>query len=163
MKTSRAEGRLLPVLLSLALAMFLTILPMPTGFDDFRPQWVVLTVIFWGLRQPERVGVFWAFGTGLLLDVLSGSLLGQQALGLSLVAYAVALLYARIRLFPPWQQAFFIWLLLLVERLFTLWVLGATGQPLPGLSYWDSSFIGLLIWPWLSRALTSLDRRMGTR
>ena len=35
------------VVLSLALAMFLTILPMPAVVEDFRPQWVALTIIFW--------------------------------------------------------------------------------------------------------------------
>ncbi|MBK5966137.1 rod shape-determining protein MreD [Thiocystis minor] len=150
------------VLSSLALAMFLTIVPMPAGLEDFRPQWVTLTLLFWCLTLPERVGVFWGFGTGLMLDVLTASVLGQQALGLSLVAYVAVKLHARIRLFPLWQQSFFVWVLLLAERLLTLWILGATGQPMPTLSYWVPTFIGLLIWPWLSAALTQVERRMGT-
>jgi rod shape-determining protein MreD len=147
--------------LSLALAMFLTIVPMPAGLEDYRPQWVTLTLIFWCLTLPERVGVFWGFGTGLTLDVLSASLLGQQALGLSLVAYVAVKLHARIRLFPLWQQSFFVWVLLLAERLLTLWILGATGQPMPALNYWVPSLIGLLLWPWLSAVLTQVERRMG--
>ncbi len=149
------------VLSSLTVAMFLTILPMPAALEDFRPQWVTLTIIFWCLSLPERVGVFWAFGTGLILDVLTASLLGQQALGLSLVAYVTIKLHARIRLFPLWQQSFFVWVLLLVERLLTLWILGATGQPLPTLTYWIPTFIGLLLWPWLSTVLNQIERRMG--
>lgn len=148
------------VVASLTFAMFLTILPLPFGWEDFRPQWVTLTIVFWCLTRPERVGVFWAFGTGLMLDVLTASLLGQQALGLSLVAYVVVKLHARIRLFPRWQQSVFVWLLLLAERLLALWILGATGQPLPTLSYWIPAVIGLLLWPWWSGVLARIERQM---
>jgi rod shape-determining protein MreD len=146
---------------SLAVAMFLSILPMPAGLEDFNPQWVTLTIIFWSLTLPERVGVFWGFSTGLVFDVLTGALLGQQALSLALVAYVVIKLHARVQIFPLWQQSFFVWVLLLAERLLTLWVLGATGQPMPSLSYWMPTLIGLLLWPWLSAILTRIERRMG--
>jgi len=91
-----------------------------------------------------------------------GSLLGQQALGLSVVAYLTAVLQARLRLFPFWQQGFFVWILLLVERLITLWVLGATGQPVPTLGYWTPTVVGLLIWPLVAGVLTAVGRRTGT-
>lgn len=157
-----ARWGLWTVLSSLVIAMFLTILPMPAGLEGFRPQWVTLTIIFWCLTLPDRVGVFWGFGVGLMLDVLTASLLGQQALGLSLVAYVAIKLHARIRLFPLWQQSFFVWVLLLAERLLTLWILGVTGQPMPTLSYWIPTFVGLLLWPWLSAVLAQVERRMGT-
>lgn len=147
---------------SLAVAMFLTVLPLPSGLEDYRPQWVTLTTIFWCLNLPERVGVFWGFWTGLALDVLTGSLLGQQAMCLSLVAYVVIKLEARIRLFPLWQQSALVWVLLLADRLLTLWILGATGQPMPALAYWAPTFVGLLLWPVLSALLTLIQRRIET-
>jgi len=149
------------VLLTLVIALFLTILPLPLAGEDLRPQWVAMTLIFWALILPDRVGVFWAFGTGLVLDVATGTLLGHHALGLSLVAYVAVELHARVRIFPLWQQALFVWLLLVLERLLALWVLGATGQPMPSLSYWGSTFVGLLLWPWLSVVLRDLARRTG--
>lgn len=149
------------VFLTLVVALFLTILPLPTAGEDLRPQWVAMTLIFWALALPERVGVFWAFGTGLVLDVASGTLLGHHALGLSLVVYVAVELHARVRIFPLWQQALFVWVLLILERLLALWVLGATGQPMPGLAYWASTFVGLLLWPWLYVVLRDLSRRAG--
>ena len=160
--SERERWGLWGVLLTLAIAMFLTILPMPAGLEDFRPQLVTLTLIFWCLTLPARVGVFWGFGTGLALDVLTASLLGEQALGMSLVAYVAIKLHARIQLFPLWQQSFFVWLLLLAERLLTLWILGATGEPMPTLTYWLPTLIGLLLWPWLSAVLSLVARRMGS-
>ena len=149
------------VVLTLVAALFLTILPLPAMAEDLRPQWVAMTLIFWALALPERVGVFWAFGIGLVLDVATGTLLGHHALGLSVVAYVAVELHARVRIFPLWQQALFVWVLLILERLLALWVLGATGQPMPSLSYWGSTFVGLLLWPWLYVVLRDLARRAG--
>lgn len=120
-----------------------------------------MTLIFWALVLPERVGVLWAFGIGLVLDVATGTLLGHHALGLSIVVYVAAELHARIRIFPLWQQSLFVWLLLVLERLLSLWILGATGQPLPSLTYWGSTLVGLILWPWLSIVLRDLARRTG--
>lgn len=146
---------------TLVVALFLTILPLPAMAEDLRPQWVAMTLIFWALALPERVGVFWAFGVGLVLDVATGTLLGHHALGLSVVAYVAVELHARVRIFALWQQALFVWVLLILERLLALWVLGATGQPMPSLSYWGSTFVGLLLWPWLYVVLRDLARRAG--
>lgn len=146
---------------SLFIALFLSILPVPAVLDDLRPQWVALTLIFWCLTLPERVGVFWAFGTGLVLDVTTGALLGHHALGLSVVAYVVVELHQRVRSFPLWQQTLVVWLLLLVERLLHLWLLGATGQPTPTLVYWAPTFVSALLWPWVFVVLRDLGRRAG--
>ncbi|MBS1201703.1 MAG: rod shape-determining protein MreD [Chromatiaceae bacterium] len=149
------------VILSLAAALFLSILPMPAVAEELRPEWVTLTMIFWTLTLPDRVGVFWAFCVGLVLDVATGTLLGQHALGLSVVVYLAVTLHQRVQIYPLWQQTLFVWVLLLVERLLSLWVLGATGQPTPTLIYWAPTFLGLILWPWLSVVLSDLARRSG--
>jgi rod shape-determining protein MreD len=146
---------------SLFIALFLSILPMPVWMDEFRPPWLVLTLIFWSLTLPERLGVFSAFAAGLTLDVTTGALLGHHALGFSVVAYLAVELHQRVRTFPLWQQTLFVWLLLLVERLLYLWVLGATGQPTPSLIYWVPTFLGVVLWPWLFVVLRDLARRAG--
>lgn len=149
------------ILVSLVVALFLTVLPMPVWAEELRPQWMAMTVIFWALAAPERFGVFSAFGAGLLLDVASGTLLGQHALGLSVVAYVAVELHRRVLAYPLWQQAVFVWVLLLVKRLLSLWVLGATGQPTPTLVFWAPTFLGLLLWPWIYVVLRDIGRRAG--
>jgi rod shape-determining protein MreD len=145
---------------TLILALYLTILHLPAWPLDQRPPWVALTLLFWCFAAPERIGVLVAFVMGLALDALTGSLLGQHALALSAMTFLVVVLRARIRIFPLWQQTFFVWLILLVERLLTLWVMGSTGQPMPPLSYWVPSLAGLVLWPFLSRLLTPIERRV---
>jgi len=147
------------IVASLAVAVFLTIIPMPDWGQDFRPQWVAMTLIYWSLALPERVGVFWAWGTGLFLDVAVGTVLGQHALSLSVMVWLAVELHQRIRVFPLPQQSVSVWVLLLVERLLALWVIGATGQPTPSLWYWVPTFVGLLLWPWMFILLRELRRR----
>jgi rod shape-determining protein MreD len=70
-----------------------------------------------------------------------------------MVAFLAEELHRRIRAFPLWQQSLVVWMLLLVERLLSLWVYGAIGQPTPTLVYWLPTFVGMLLWPWLSPLL----------
>jgi rod shape-determining protein MreD len=137
-------------------ALTLIVLPMPAWAEDYRPQWVTLILIYWCLVLPAHVGVFSGFALGIAHDVVSGGLLGAHALSLSVIAYLTEELHLRIRAFPLWQQAVAVWLLLLAERLLSLWVLGAVGQPTPTLAYWLPTLVGLLLWPWLSLGLDRL-------
>lgn len=150
------------VVTSFGVALVLSILPMPQWAEVFRPQWLAMLVLFWSMTEPDRVGVFWGFSSGLLLDVVSGTLLGQHALVMSLLAFLGVELHQRIRPFPPLQQAFSIWVLLLLERLLSLWILGATGQPTPNLWYWTPTFVGMALWPWLFALMSDLRRRSRT-
>ena len=144
---------------SLGVALLLTLLPLPEWASELRPPWVALTLLYWILAAPERVGVFWGWAMGLLLDVSIGTILGQHALSLAVMAWLMVSLQRRLRLYPPFQQALAVLLFLLAERLVSLWVMGALGQPTPGLPYWLSTLTGLLIWPWI--ALLSRGQRRG--
>jgi len=147
------------IVASLAVALFLTILPLPTWGEELRPQLVALVLIYWNLALPDRVGVFWAWATGLVLDVTTGTVLGQHALSLSVMAWLAVELHKRIRVFPLVQQAVSVWILLLVERLLSMWVMGATGRPTPSLFYWAPTFVGMLVWPGVFMLLRNLRRR----
>lgn len=156
-ETARSGTRV--ILISIVIALFLTILPWPIWAEEFRPQWLTMTLIYWSLALPNRVGVFWGWVAGLVLDVVSGTVLGQHALSLSVTAYLAVELHPRIRVFPLLQQAVSVWVLLLVERLLSLWVIGATGQPTPTLWYWMPTFVGMLLWPWVFILLRDVRRR----
>jgi rod shape-determining protein MreD len=148
------------ILLTLGASWFLTIAPLSDWAETYRPQWVAMTLVFWIATLPDRVGVFWAFFAGLMLDVITGSLLGQHALSFSVMGYLSVELQHRIGLFRAWQQAVSVWLLLTVERLLSLWVASATNQPTPALSYWSATIVSMLLWPWFAALLRSLVRRL---
>jgi len=157
MTDSGGSGRLV-IFVTICIAMLLTILPMPEWARPYRPQWVTLVMLYWAIALPHRVGVGSGFVAGIVLDVLTGTLLGQNSLGLSVVLFIAIQLHQRIRVFPFWQQSLGILVLLIVEHLLSLWVIGATGGQAPGLSYWAVPLIGALLWPWMFVTLRKVRR-----
>jgi rod shape-determining protein MreD len=147
------------IYLSLLAGFILTIMPLPEWANTFRPQWVVLILIFWCMTLPERIGVGVGWTTGFLLDVLTGTLLGQHALGFSVVAYLMLRLHQRVRVIPLRQQVFTIFILLLVERLLALWSTGAANYPTPSLWYWVTPLVSTLLWPWIYIILRDISHR----
>lgn len=147
------------ILGTLLAAMVLAIMPLPEWAAPFRPQWYTLVLIYWALALPERVGVGIAWLVGILVDVMTGTLLGQHALALSLITFVTIKTHQRVRLFPLWQQSVTVLLLLGLEKLLSLWVIGAVGQPAPPPSFWVTPLVGMLLWPWVFIILRDLRRR----
>lgn len=147
------------ILTVFSLALILSVMPIPIWARNFRPQWVTLVLIYWCLAVPHIVNIGSAWALGIIQDTLLGTLLGQRALALSIVAFATIKLHLRIRIFPLWQQSFAVFILLLLDRLLDLWVIGATGQPTPDLWYWVPAFTSTIFWPWLYIVLRDIRRR----
>jgi len=147
------------ILVLFLIALMLSVMPLPEWARDFRPQWVTLMLIYWCMALPQRVGLGTAWTLGVFEDVLTGSLLGQHALALSVTAYLTLRLHRRIRVFPLWQQSLSVFVLLLVDSLLSLWVIWATGQPTPSLWYWMPTLVGTLLWPWFYIVLRDVRRR----
>ena len=135
------------IIISIIVALTLTILPLPRMLELFRPEWVAMVVIYWCMAVPQRFGVGFAWLIGLLLDVVRDSLLGQYALGLALIAFLVLHIHQRLRVFPLWQQALTIALLIIVQYMIVFWIKGITGE---STSIWNMllpAFTTLLFWP----------------
>ncbi|WP_251358060.1 rod shape-determining protein MreD [Kangiella sp. TOML190] len=134
--------------LSLALAMVMTLFPLPDAWQLWRPAWVMLVLSYWSIRAPERVGLFWAFVCGLLLDVLLGTSLGVHSFALALTTFIIKLLQQRIRLFPLWKQALMVAFLSLIYIMISFWLIRLTGKSEETMA-WPSVIINGLLWPWL--------------
>jgi len=141
--------RMSPVLISLAVAALLTMLPLPVVIQPLRPFWVALVLIYWCLETQDLMSLDAAFLIGLLLDVLTSSLLGMHALELVVLVYLVTRFRARLRFFPPWQQALSVLALLLNDRIIVVWIVSLRGDALPPPSYWLSPLVGTILWPWV--------------
>ncbi|MCB1857338.1 MAG: rod shape-determining protein MreD [Gammaproteobacteria bacterium] len=147
------------IVTSFLLAFVLLILPLPEWARYYRPQWHTLVLIYWALATPQRVGVGVGWLVGIAVDVITGTLLGQHALALSLIAYITQKMHQRLRLFPVWQQSLTILVLLLIEKLINMWIMGAISQPVPSLLFWVPPFVGMIIWPWIFFVLRDLRHR----
>jgi rod shape-determining protein MreD len=155
---NQRRDRLSMVLATLAVAMLLTLMPLPALVDPLRPYWVALVLIYWCLETQGLVSLGLAFVAGLVLDLLTGSLFGQHALSLVVLVYLATRFRARIRFFPPWQQALSVLALLVNDRIILLWIMSLRGEPLPAIDFWAAPVVGTAIWPWL---FLILDRYRG--
>ncbi|MEQ1622134.1 MAG: rod shape-determining protein MreD [Methylococcales bacterium] len=146
------------IIFTLVLAMCLRIVPLPNELAAINPDWVLLALIYWTLAIPERVGIFHAWAFGLLVDVLTGRLLGQYALAYSLVIYLCLSLHRRLRQFPLPQQGLFIFFCLLLSQLL-LFVIKNLQQPgeFPA-SFWLPVFTGTFCWPLVYTVLRFIRR-----
>lgn len=144
---------------SFGTALVLSVMPGPVWAEQFRPDWAALVLIYWCIAIPQRVSVGTGWTVGLALDVLNGSLLGQHALALSIIAYLAVRLHTQLRVFPRWQQAASVLLLLMVNYLSVLWVRALIDQAPATWSYWTPSIVGALIWPWLFVIMRDVRRR----
>lgn len=110
------------------------------------PDWVALVLAFWCIHQPLKVGMGTAFFFGLVMDVANASIMGQHALAYVLLAFAAGGLSRRVLWFPLAQQALHVLPLLLGTQLVMLLIRMATGAEFPGILYFLSSFVAILIW-----------------
>jgi rod shape-determining protein MreD len=147
------------IILSFVVALMLTALPMPDWAGIWRPAWVSLVLIYWCMALPERVGILVAALVGIHLDVISGTLLGQHALALSVVAFLAIQFYRRVRVLPLWQQGITIFGLVFVQQVFLLWINGIQGMPVMISAYWASPLISMVLWPWIFVVLRDLRRK----
>lgn len=146
---------------SLIVALVLGLLPLPGWLQPFRPYWLALVLAYWLIEAPERVGLGVAFLMGLVADLAFGSLLGEQALRLTVMAFIVQRFRAQLRFFPVSQQALAIAGLLLNDRVISAAVHLAMGEPMLPPAFWWAPLVGMLLW---APVFLLLDRfRLGGR
>jgi rod shape-determining protein MreD len=141
------------------LALALAVLPLPSALDTFRPDFLVLVVIYWSIESPRAGGLGLAFFSGLALDVINGVVLGQHALALTLIAAWATHLRLRLRVFSILSQSLTIFALLAGYQFILFWVDGATGNPVTNFSRWLAPLVGAAIWPLLMGTLGRMRER----
>jgi rod shape-determining protein MreD len=156
--TSRRESRSL-IFLTIVAAILLTLLPLPEMLAPFKPYWVAMVVIYWSLETQDMISLGLAFLIGLVLDILSGSLMGLHALSLVIMVFLVQRFRSRLRFFPPWQQALSILGLLVNDRIILIWITALLGEPIPTWKYWLPPLVAMAFWPWLFLLLDRIRAR----
>lgn len=147
------------IIISFVVAVMLTALPLPDWANSWRPAWVALVLIYWCMAVPDRVGLAVGWSMGIILDVLQSTILGQNALGLTLLAYLTIKSYQRMRVFPLAQQAVLICFYLLGYEFIMLLITGYTGLATGNWTYWMPAITSMLLWPWLFIILRDLRRK----
>ena len=129
------------------LTTMMTIMPLPEFFHGIRIEWVSLAIIFFSMMNVSLMGVIAAWTIGLLLDLLQGGLLGENALILSTISYLSYRFRFQVRVYPDWQLMIVTLFFLSFGNLISLWIRGFSGRMLFVTEEWLSIFIAALIWP----------------
>ncbi len=148
---------------SLLLGLLLSVAPLPQFMEIGRPLWLALFLSYWVLALPHRIGMITAWSVGLIEDVLYGSLLGQNALILTLIVFLVLSLQRRLQMFPMWQQSLVLLVVFGIAQLVQLWLNALTGNRPPTLAFVLPALISALLWPWVFAILRWLQLRFGVR
>ena len=139
------------------LTTMMTIMPLPDFFNGIRIEWVSLAIIFFSIMNVSLMGVIAAWTIGLLLDLLQGGLLGENALILSIISYLSYRFRFQVRVYPDWQLVIVTLFFLSFGNLISLWIRGFSGRILFVTEEWLSILIAALIWPIFMRLLEILQ------
>lgn len=143
---------------SLLAAFLLNLLPW--GALSWVPDFLAITLTFWAVREPRLVGIGTAFALGLLLDVHDATVLGEHALGYTLLAYAAAVLSRRLPAFTLAMQALQVLPVFCLCAVITFGVRVFFGGLFPG---WQAALLApalaALLWPLASWLLLAPQRR----
>ena len=158
MSPDRASRRL-PVVITLILGLMLSIMPLPDSMQAFRPDWLALLVIFWAMQLPRTWSVGSAWIIGIVLDVSYGTLLGQHALALCLVAFVTVRFHLLMRVFPLSQLTMTVFALLALYQFILFWINGVAGISAPVVTYWGPVILGTVLWPFIYMFLSGVRYR----
>lgn len=153
------SGYRLSVLVTLGVAMMLRLLPLESPFAEINPDWVALTILFWTLSMPARLGVLRAWLIGLCVDALTARLMGQHALAYSVMAYFSLRGRSSLSVLRMPVQMLWISGLLFLGQALILWTQPGRLSEEFRFSYWYPSVSGALIWPFLCAFWTRFEAR----
>ena len=117
------------------------------GRSAWAPDLLALTLVFWGVHQPQRIGIGAAFVFGLLMDVHQGSVLGQHALAYAVLNFFAIAIHRRLLWFSLASQSLQVLPLLAAAHAVALAVRLMVGGNFPGFSLLLAPGLEALLWP----------------
>jgi rod shape-determining protein MreD len=154
------NARRLPILITIVIAMTLTIVPLPAVVEPYRPDWVALTLIYWAMTLPRSYSVGSAWIVGIVLDVAQGTLLGQHALALCFIIYVTVKFHLQLRVFPLSQMTATVFALLALYQFLLFWINGVAGLHAEPVRFWGPVLTGTALWPVVSATLGGVRYRI---
>jgi rod shape-determining protein MreD len=147
------------IVLSFVVAFMLTAMPLPDGVHGWRPAWVAMMLVYWCMALPDRIGIGIGWMLGIMLDVQQGTVFGQNALTLAVIAYITIRYHQRLRVYPLTQQAVIVGSLVLIHLIIALWIKSLLGIPPLSWTFWMPALTSTLLWPWFFIILRDIRRK----
>jgi rod shape-determining protein MreD len=148
-----------PVFIGFTLLVALALDALQLGRSPALPDLLALTLVFWNVHQPRRVGVGTAFFFGLLIDVHDSAVLGQHALAYTLLSFFAISMHRRLLWFGVPAQALQILPLFAAAHAVSFLVRMLAGGMLPGWTMLLAPLGEALLWPVITWLLLAPQRR----
>lgn len=151
---------ILTLLIAITLSAMQLPFPTPRWFVLLRPEWVLIAVFYWGVERPERVPMVFVWLLGLVLDVLQGSPLGVNGLGLAAIVFIAWSSYERLRMYSRLQQAIVVFFLALGLECIKN-VAAALVQDAPiSVTLVVPAVVTMLVWPLVAELIRRCTQRV---
>jgi len=134
------------IIFTLIVALTFQLYPWYGNGIILRPDFLLVTTLYWILRAPNLCNVGVAWFAGLIVDLSTGSLLGQHALSFALTAFFGLQYQRRIVLFNKWQLSAYVLTLFTMERLIILALKLFADHDGPGWTFMLPIITNLLLW-----------------
>lgn len=142
------------IIITIVIAMILMLLPLPKVLQLFRPEFVLMVLMYWTMALPRKVSVGVAWVVGVLMDVTMGGALGVTAFSYALVIFLTARFHLQLRQYPVWQQALIILSLVLLVHIIAVIVSPQTATWF----IWIPAVTSMVIWPMNYALLRNIRR-----
>ena len=152
-----------PLFLWFSLFAALVFNMLPFGRVAAMPDVLALTLVFWNVHQPRRVGIGAAFVFGLLMDVHQGSVLGQHAQAYTLLSFLAITIHRRLLWFSLAEQALQILPLFIASHAVSLIVRLLSSGSFPGWTLLLAPLFEAMLWPVVTMLLLAPQRRAPDR
>ena len=139
------------------LSIILMVIPVPDVLDQYRLPWLKMTVIFFSIFNISLIGIISVWFSGLILDIMTGGLMGENALILAVLSYLSYRFRFQIRVYPMWQIMLIVLMLLSLGELISLWINGVSGTMSFNIYDWINVGIAVLVWPIFMRVLEKMQ------
>ncbi len=134
------------MLVTMLIALVFQLYPWSGSGIIVRPDFLLVVTIYWLLRAPNFCNIGLAWLAGLLVDLSTGSLMGQHSLSFALTAFVGLAYQRRLVLFNQWQMLSYVLFLFVLHRLIILVLKLFAGNQAPDWTYILPILSSLLLW-----------------
>lgn len=154
----RSPDPWLAIPLSFAAGILMTVFPLPPVLGWWRPEWLLLLLVFWVRHQPSYVGIWTGFFLGLVMDIVLGTRFGVHAAEYSVIAWLTFALSRRFRSGPLSHGLLLVTCLIMTALLIRFLLETILGNRPVSSFYWLPVVSSTVCWPVMTAALQRWEK-----
>lgn len=101
---------------------FLEIVRLPAFVSAYRPDFLLLVLLFFAVYDPKRYSIEVAFICGLILDLLNGAPLASNGLLCAFVLFLIKSQFKKFNQYSKLQQAFIVGVINFLVHIVIYWI-----------------------------------------